>query len=690
MKTQAEASDSSPRVSVLMAAYNCAAYVGEAIQSVLAQTMPDLELILIDDGSTDRSPEIIASYAARDARVVMHRQENQGIGAATNQALRLARAPYVAILDSDDIMLPERLAIQANYLDQHADIAAVGSQWFTMNTRGDILGIDRQPTDPETLSTLMYAYFAMHHPTIMARKQPILDCGGYATKIKQGCMDYGVFFDLLLAGYRMTNLPHLLTRWRFNPSGATHGNARPQTEDCASIRNKAFMKMAALDEQRADQIALALVRAFPAGSWFDDKVSHLLPNALPSPALLRWNELAKRGSVPQLEAACVDWLHNEVDHAERLARLLTQEGSPWLAELVRGKAGRPTTTPNQTAGHKAASSSATALSLLIPTHAGDDELQARIRSSLDTLPENAEIIIFSTDGSVADIPATLLHSALRMLPAATQAGLAWQQALSGTRGEFIACLAAGCTHHPQFLSESLAALRANARLSLVYGPTDIYYPDALDCNGHAVKDPSPEPRWTQQTLLGQDRGDLSCMMFRRKLINAIPVAIEETGVATSWAIARSLLIRAEPHILPLRNSQFAAKIGLANNIMEVLTRRLLTWYLDSGSGSIPAPAVWPELTVTQGLTRVRELDAKLLEKKFCVHPENVSLIAEFVIRFSRMPISHPVFKHLLMQYPAVTIAAMRKRSILAAHVYIAGRVLLRGYARARKALGLRT
>ena len=684
-----EASDSPPRVSVLMAAYNCAAYVGEAIQSVLAQTMPDLELILIDDGSTDHSPEIIASYAALDTRVVIHRQENQGIGAATNQALKLARAAYVAILDSDDIMLPERLAIQANYLDQHVDIAAVGSQWFTMNTQGDILGIDRQPTDPESLSTLMFAYFAMHHPTIMARKQAVLDCGGYATKIKQGCMDYGVFFDLLLAGHRMTNLPYLLTRWRFNPTGATHGNAGPQTEDCISIRTKAFMKMAAQDQQRADQIALALVRTFPAGSWFDDKISYLLPNASSSPALLRWNELAKHGSIPELEAACVDWLRNELDHVERLAFLLTQKGSPWLGELVLGKGGRATRIAAQTTCHVGASPTME-LSLLIPTHAGDDELIARIRSSLDTLPKNAEIIIFSTDGSATDIPATLLHPPLRLLPSATETGLAWRQALSDTRGEFIACLGAGCKHHPQFLSESLAALRADHDLSLVYGPADIYYPDALDCDGNAVKDPRPEPRWTQQTLLGQDRGNLSCMVFRRELIDAIPIAIAETGVATSWAIARCLLICAAPHILPLRNSQLAAKVGLANNIMEVLTRRLLTWYLDTGLGCIPAPAVWPELTGTQGLTRVRELDAKLRGKKFCIHPENVSQIAEFVIRFSRMPASHPVFNHLLEHYPAITIGAMRKRSIFAANVCVAGRVLLRGYAKARKALGLRT
>ena len=691
MKQQAETNSSLrvrpiPRVSVLMAAYNCAAYVGEAIESVLAQTMADLELILVDDGSTDHSSEIMARYADMDARVVVYRQENQGIGATTNQALKLARASYIAILDSDDAMVPERLAIQAEYLDQHADIAAVGSQWFTMNTQGDILGIDRQPTDPDSLFTLMFAYFAMHHPTIMARKEIILACGAYDNKIKQGCMDYGVFFNLLLAGHRMTNLPYLLTRWRLNPIGATHGNAGPQTEDCMTIRAKAFIKMTAQDSHRANQVALALVQTFPAGSWFDERVAHLIPDPLPSPALLRWRELAARGLVSDLEAACVDWLHNEQDHAERLAGLLKRDGFPWLGQLVLGKAGCVIVEPDKTASRIPAAPTSLGLALLIPTQAGDHELIARVQLGLDTLPENAEIIVFSTDGTTADVPASLLHLRLRVLPTAGVAALAWHQALSDVRGEFIACMAAGCQHHPEFLAQSVAAFQSDANRSLVYAPSDVYYADALDCNGNALKDPSPEPRWTRQTLLGRNSGNLSCMVFRRELIGALPIDIEETEPATSWAIARSLLTCAEPLILPLRNIEFVPKIGLANNIMDVLIRRLVTWYLDTGLGSIPTSRIWPQLSATEGLKRVRELDARLRENKVCIQPGNASLIAEFVVLFSRMPLFHPVFNHLLVHYPEIAIGALRKRSTLAASLCGPWCLLHRGYIKARKSI----
>jgi len=674
-------------VSVLMAAYNCASYVGEAIDSVLAQTIADLELILVDDGSTDQSPEIMARYAAQDARVIVYRQENQGIGGATNQALRLARAPYVAILDSDDAMMPERLAMQADYLDRHADIAAVGSQWFTMNTHGDNLGIDRQPTDPDSLFTLMFAYFTLHHPTIMARKEAMLACGGYDTAVKQGCMDYGMFFNLLLAGHRMSNLPNLLTRWRFNPVGATHGNARPQTEDCMTIRANAFTKMAAQDGPRADQVALALVRTFPAGSWFDDKAAQLITDPAPSPALVRWRELAARGKIPELEAACVDWLHNELDHAESLAGLLRRAGLPWTGQLVISKAGGAPPMPDKMDSSPAPTRATLELTLLIPTHTDDIELPARIRAALDTLPAHAEITVFSTDGTAVCLSPLPPHPALRVLPQAGMAA-AWHQALADARGEFVACMTAGCRHHPEFLSQSVAVLKSDTHFSLVYAPADVYYPDALDGNGNPVKDPAAEPRWTRQTLLGKDRGNLSCMVFRHGLIGGLPVTIEETGVATSWAIARALLTCAEPHVLALRNIEFANKVQLGNNIMEVLIRRLLTWYLDTGLGSIPAPEAWQQLTVAQGLERLRELDARLTENRLCIHPHNTELIAEFTVRFSRVPLLHPVFRHLFVQFPAVAIDALRKRGPMTTSLYQSGHQLLRAYTKARKTLGL--
>lgn len=695
MKSQAHPSDSiqpggikTPRVSVLITAYNSADYIGEAIDSVLTQTMSDLELILVDDGSSDHSPEIMARYASQDARVIVYRQENQGIGGATNQALRLARAPYVAILDHDDVMEPERLAIQADYLDQQPDIAAVGSQWFTINAQSNLHGIDRHPTDPDSLFILMFAYFAMHHPTIMARKKAILDCGAYDYKARQGCRDYGVFLNLQLASHRMTNLPYLLTRWRLNPNSVTHLKAKAQTEDCITIRANAFTKLAAQDSRRADQVALALVRTFPAGSWFDDKAARLIPDLAPSPALLRWRELGARGDIPELEASCVSWLHNEQDHTEQLADLLTRDGFPWIGQLILDKAGHATITRNKSAGHTAAFIATLELSLLVPTHMDDPDLPVRIQAGLAALPDNTEMVVFSTDGTPVDLSASMLHHKLRVLPLTSVMALAWQQALSVTRGEFIACLAAGCRHHPEFLTQSLATFRADPNCALVYAPSDVRYPDALDASGRTVKDPCPEPRWTRQTLLGRDRGNLSCMVFRREWIDALPIAITETGYATGWAIARSLLTCMEPHVLGLRNIEFAPKVALGNNIMDVLIRRLVTWYLDTGLGSIPSPEAWPQLTAAEGLERLRQLDARLLENRLCVHPHNAALIAKFTVRFSRVPLLHPVYKHLLEHHPAIAIDALHERSPLAAHVYKSGHQLLRAYTKTLKILGL--
>jgi len=100
-----------PKVSVVMPAYNRAKEIGAAIDSVLAQTFEDIELIVVDDGSTDATPEIVRAYGDR---VRFFQQKNAGVGAARNAGVRLARGEYLASLDSDDVQFPFRLATPAN------------------------------------------------------------------------------------------------------------------------------------------------------------------------------------------------------------------------------------------------------------------------------------------------------------------------------------------------------------------------------------------------------------------------------------------------------------------------------------------------------------------------------------------------------------------------------------------------
>src|SRR5246127_2844835 len=108
-----------PAISVVMAVYNSAAVVAEAVDSVLNQTFRDFEFIIIDDGSTDSSGDILRQYAQRDARIRLYAQENCGLIASLNRGCKLAQGRYIARMDADDISLPARFEKQFRFLEEH-------------------------------------------------------------------------------------------------------------------------------------------------------------------------------------------------------------------------------------------------------------------------------------------------------------------------------------------------------------------------------------------------------------------------------------------------------------------------------------------------------------------------------------------------------------------------------------------
>ena len=142
-----------PTVSVITPAYNVEPFIAETIESVQAQTLEDVELIVVDDGSTDRTYDIAAEYARRDPRVRLVRQPNRGISAARNHALRIARGHVFAILDSDDVWLPRYLERQLAILDAHPDVDIVtGNGWFRSGRLDGQLA--RPSPDPRPVPTL--------------------------------------------------------------------------------------------------------------------------------------------------------------------------------------------------------------------------------------------------------------------------------------------------------------------------------------------------------------------------------------------------------------------------------------------------------------------------------------------------------------------------------------------------------
>src|SRR5690348_7082970 len=113
------------RVTVLMPVYNSEKYIWAAIHSVINQTWNDFELLIVNDGSTDGTQEIIKSFA--DDRIVLINQENGGVAKALNKGLMHAKGDYIARFDADDICFPDRLEEQVNFLDKHEDYVVVGS-----------------------------------------------------------------------------------------------------------------------------------------------------------------------------------------------------------------------------------------------------------------------------------------------------------------------------------------------------------------------------------------------------------------------------------------------------------------------------------------------------------------------------------------------------------------------------------
>lgn len=158
------------RISVIMPVRNGEPFLAEAIQSILTQTHRDLELIVIDDASTDRTPSIL--HRIHDPRIKLLRNDEQkGIAASCNRALSIAQGDLIARMDADDIALPHRLETQRDFLDAHKNIALCGT-WVRMF--GDGSTRDRKlETHPERIRCTLLLYNTLSHPTAMWRRREL-------------------------------------------------------------------------------------------------------------------------------------------------------------------------------------------------------------------------------------------------------------------------------------------------------------------------------------------------------------------------------------------------------------------------------------------------------------------------------------------------------------------------------------
>ena len=175
-----------PFVSVVMPVYNNAKYLREAIESILKQTFQNFEFIIINDGSTDMSPEILKEYENKDSRIKIINQPNSGIGAAINKGLFEAKGEWVFRMDGDDVALPHRFAVQIGKIKKNPSLALLGGWCQQINSQGIPLKINKYPANHDALVRRLETHRPFFpHPTACFRRHVVMQLGGYRERFRQ-------------------------------------------------------------------------------------------------------------------------------------------------------------------------------------------------------------------------------------------------------------------------------------------------------------------------------------------------------------------------------------------------------------------------------------------------------------------------------------------------------------------------
>lgn len=207
-----------PKITVLMPAYNAGKYIGDAIASVLSQTFTDFELLIINDGSTDDTIDVINSFD--DPRIVLIYQENKGIAQALNNGLKYARAPFIARFDADDICYPQRLQQQYDFMLANPEYSVIGSAADYIDMDGVFLFTHKPPAfSNDEIQLLKYSVCPFIHSCVFYKKEMVISKGGY-NEHAYTFEDHFLWVNIL-KDQKAYNLPQPLIKVRLNPESIT-------------------------------------------------------------------------------------------------------------------------------------------------------------------------------------------------------------------------------------------------------------------------------------------------------------------------------------------------------------------------------------------------------------------------------------------------------------------------------------
>lgn len=234
-----EAVNSQPLVSVLMPVYNAEKHLKEAMDSILLQTYHHLEVVIVNDGSTDGSEALLASYNDSRIRLLVN-PENKGLIYSLNYGLSACKGKYVARMDADDISMPERIAKQVAYMEQHPEIGVCGCDYTQFNDSEEqsFRALSRHD---EILSQMIFNSSVVH-PSLMIRRSALQDFDPVFNPGYQHAEDYELWSKLILHT-RFSAVHQLLFRYRIHASQVTQKHSEQQQLSASRIRKELLGKL---------------------------------------------------------------------------------------------------------------------------------------------------------------------------------------------------------------------------------------------------------------------------------------------------------------------------------------------------------------------------------------------------------------------------------------------------------------
>lgn len=207
-----------PSISVIMPAYNASQYIRQAVESILSQTFENFELLVIDDGSSDNTSDVLSCY--QDSRLrLLRNQSNEGVAHSLNRGIQEAKGRYIARMDSDDLSEPIRLEEQFKYMEQHKDVGVSGT-WITIF--GDQPStVERSPVGKEIANAYLLFDNPLFHPSVIIRRSALdsLDIH-YDSKFSR-TEDYDLW-TRIAEKTEIDNIPYPLTRMRHHQRSVTN------------------------------------------------------------------------------------------------------------------------------------------------------------------------------------------------------------------------------------------------------------------------------------------------------------------------------------------------------------------------------------------------------------------------------------------------------------------------------------